>query len=424
MAPGQVDVAIVGAGAAGVAAGRQLSRQGHSTLLIEALPRLGGRAHTASLGGMALDLGCGWLHSATRNPLAREARKSGLPLRHGDGAWRHRLPPVLSALQDQSQGWVAYAALADRLRDQPPASDVAGESLAPDAPWRPFIDAISTFANGVELDDLSAADFLNYEDGAGGENWRLEQGYGAFIAGLADGLPQALSTKVLSVIQADEVVLETDKGPIRAKAAIVTVSTNVLAAGDIRFVPAIDDHMQAAAALPLGLANKVLLSLPEAHRLPAEAHLMGDLNRTRTGSYYVRPFGRPLIEGFLAGANARDLERAGEAAALAFVREELAGLFDPAFARGLKALAVTSWGQEPTIGGSYSHARPGQALARAVLARPASERLCLAGEACSPTDFSTAHGAWESGLAAAAWVAQGLGRPAASPTTTKEERST
>ena len=69
-----------------------------------------------------------------------------------------------------------------------------------------------------------------------------------------------------------------------------------------------------------------------------------------------------------------------------------------------QSLAVTRWGQEPTILGSYSHALPGHANQRAVLARPVSDRLCFAGEACSPEDFSTAHGAWQSGIAAADWI--------------------
>ena len=78
------------------------------------------------------------------------------------------------------------------------------------------------------------------------------------------------------------------------------------------------------------------------------------------------------------------------------------------FARGLAPLAVTAWGREPTILGSYSHALPTSADARAVLARPVSPRLCFAGEACSPRDFSTAHGAWETGIAAADQIAAAL----------------
>jgi monoamine oxidase len=59
------------------------------------------------------------------------------------------------------------------------------------------------------------------------------------------------------------------------------------------------------------------------------------------------------------------------------------------------------WGADPFARGSYSYALPGKADGRAVLAAPIDDRIFFAGEACSPNDFSTAHGAYQSGLAAA-----------------------
>jgi monoamine oxidase len=111
-----------------------------------------------------------------------------------------------------------------------------------------------------------------------------------------------------------------------------------------------------------------------------------------------------VIECYLGGTWARTLEEAGAEAAISFAINELRELLGASFARGLAPLTVTRWGQEATIGGSYSHALPGHADARALLASPLSERFCFAGEACSREDFSTAHGAWQSGLAAADWI--------------------
>jgi monoamine oxidase len=64
-------------------------------------------------------------------------------------------------------------------------------------------------------------------------------------------------------------------------------------------------------------------------------------------------------------------------------------------------LASTAWLQDPWSRGSYSFALPGHADDRAVLAAPVDDRLFFAGEACSPNFFSTAHGAWLSGISAA-----------------------
>jgi monoamine oxidase len=406
----RVDVAIVGGGAAGIAAARRLANRHRSVLIVEALPQLGGRARTVTINGMPLDLGCGWLHSAERNPLTAVAEAHGLHVDRRDSAWNRRLGNVGFAVEDQRKAWAAYRRFGERLRRNPPASDRAADAFARDNRWRPFVDGLSSFVNGVELDGLSVIDFVTYDDASSNNNWRLPEGYGAFIAGLGAGMPMALSTEVKSISCDTDLILETNRGTIHARAAIVAVSTSVLTKGAIRFTPPVDDHLHAASRLPLGIADKVFLSIADPEAIPEESHLLGRLDRAATGSYYLRPFGRPVIECFFGGAWARSLEDAGAAAAASFAIGELRDLLGADFARGLAPIAVTYWAHEPTIAGSYSHALPGYAEARAVLAAPVSERLCFAGEACSREDFSTAHGAWHSGLAAAHWIERFLAR--------------
>ena len=195
--------------------------------------------------------------------------------------------------------------------------------------------------------------------------------------------------------------LDTDRGTIVASAVVVAVSTNVLASGAIGFPSSVNEHLQAASQLPLGLANKVFLSLANPDAVPVESHLLGKYDRAATGSYYLRPMGRPVVECFLGGSWARHLEDAGPEAAADFAIGELRGLLGSQVALGLAPIAVTQWGKEPTILGSYGHALPEHAKARGALARPVGERLCFAGEACSRSDFSTVHGAWATGLVAA-----------------------
>jgi len=404
----RVDVAIVGGGAAGIAAARRLIDLDRSVLLIEALPQLGGRARTANLQGLPLDLGCGWLHSARRNPLVTLAEAQGQELDRREAAWRRQLHNLDFPIRDQQAAWAAYEQLGERLHRDPPSSDTVGDALAADDRWRPFIDGVSSYINGTELDQLSVADYLAYENASTDDNWRLPSGYGAFISGLGASLPTALATHVERVTQNTDIVLQTNRGTVHARAVIVTVSTTVLAQSRIRFSPAVDDHLQAASRLPLGLADKVFLSMAKPAAAPAESHLLGRYDRSATGSYYLRPFGRPVIECFLGGAWARELERSGIEAAIAFAIGELRELLGADFARSLAPITVTRWAHEETIGGSYSHALPGHAAARAVLARPVSERVCFAGEACSRSDFSTAHGAWQSGLDAAHWIERWL----------------
>jgi monoamine oxidase len=407
-----VDVAIIGGGAAGIAAGRTLHALRRSVLLIEALPHLGGRARTVDIAGMPTDLGCGWLHSAGRNPLAALAVERDLPLDRSGSAWHRQLRNLHFSLEEQRKAWGAFRALGERLHRDPPASDCVGDAIAQDDRWRPFIDGVSSFVNGTELDRLSVADYLAYEDASTDDNWRLPGGYGTFIVGLAAGVPTALGTSVQSITQDGTITIATADGIVRAHAVIVAVSTGVLSRGQIRFEPAVQDHLHAASVLPLGLADKVFLSVADLAAVPPESHLLGRLDRAATGSYYIRPFGRPVIECFLGGAAALALENAGSATAYAFAIDELRHLLGADFARGLLPLGATRWAHEPTIHGSYSHALPGHSAARGVLARPVNERFCFAGEACSAADYSTAHGAWASGLAAANWIERYLAQRA------------
>jgi len=182
---------------------------------------------------------------------------------------------------------------------------------------------------------------------------------------------------------------------------IVTAPTDVLSAGDLGFHPALPDKIAAAAVLPLGLADKLYLGLDNAEEFPRDSHLYGALDTVQTGSYHVRPFGRPLIEVYFGGRFARELEAEGEAAFARFAIGQLASLLGQGMRKRLHPIAATAWGRDPYARGSYSHAMPGHADARSVLAAPVDERLFFAGEACMVHDFSTAHGAYRSGVAAA-----------------------
>ena len=86
--PSQVDVVVIGAGAAGIAAARRLMRPGLSVLVLEARDRIGGRAWTARVEGEGLDMGCGWLHSADDNVLAGRVEAEGLTLDQTPPPWR------------------------------------------------------------------------------------------------------------------------------------------------------------------------------------------------------------------------------------------------------------------------------------------------------------------------------------------------
>jgi monoamine oxidase len=395
------DVIVIGAGAAGVAAARRLQSAGRSVRLVEARSRVGGRAFTIhDETGLPIELGCGWLHSADENELAGLVPTVGLTLDKTPPSWRTQLRNIGFPPADQYDWHATLARFFDRLEaaesepDQP-----AARLLEPGNRWNPLLNAVSTYMNGVELDGLSVHDFGHYHDS--GMNWRVAEGYGTLIARLAAGLDVALDCPATAIDHVGKSVrIETPRGTLRAHAAIITVPTDVLAAGVPRLDPALPDKIEAAAALPLGLADKLFLRLDDAEEFPPDSHLYGRIDSARMGSYHLRPFGRPLIEVYFGGALARDLEAEGLAGFAAFATDELAALLGGDMRRRLHPIAVSAWARDPNARGSYSHARPGQAGARRVLAAPAGP-LYFAGEASSPDVFSTAHGAWRSGITAA-----------------------
>ena len=442
---------VIGGGAAGIAAARRLHDAGAAVLLVEAGDRLGGRAHSLALrhpglvpgstprpgerqealaypvrtGGPrsqsgvpdgseraarpTIDLGCGWLHSAGRNPWTAIAERDGFAIDRSPPNWGKQWRDLGYPPERQR----AFAAAYDRFEtaahdaldgpDRPLSAFVAA-----DDPARPMIDAISGYANGAPLDQVSLHDWAAYEDAATEDNWALPGGYGTLIVHHAGAVPVRLNTPVARVDHTGRTIrLDTPAGSIEADHIILAIPTTAYPA--LRFDPPLPAKQDAAAALPLGLADKVFFAV-DRPEWPANAHLIGKPHSACTASHRLSPFGLPVIESFFGGACAESMP--DPAAATDFAREELVALLGSDWRARLVPLTATHWRAAPYIHGSYSHARVGHAPARGVLAAAVDDRLFFAGEACSPHDFSTAHGACHTGIAAADAI---LGLLAAAP---------
>lgn len=409
------DAVVIGAGAAGIAAARRLAAAGRRVIVLEARRRIGGRAWTVHLDGHPADLGCAWLHDAEHNGWAVIAQALGLALNRDQPDWgrgfvrERQLAPAALAARD-----AALAAFWDAFTGEDRVDRPLAAALVPDDPWAPALAALASWVSGAGPEALSLLDLQRYR--AMGANWRVVAGYGHLVERHAAGLDIRLGMPVTALDWGgDAVRLVTPVGTLAGRTAIVTVPTPLLLDGSIRFRPALPDaRLAAAAGLPLGQVAKLYLGVAgQPFDLAPDRQVLGAPNRRDTGNYHLHPLGRPLVEAFYGGTLAVELERAGSAAMAAFALDELAGLFGHDIRRRLRPLRASGWLDDPYAQGAYSYARPGAADGRAVLAAPLDGCLFFAGEACSTHAYSTAHGAYDTGIAAAEAALRALGGGAA-----------
>ena len=415
--PSQVDIVVIGAGAAGIAAARRLMRPGLSVLVLEARGRIGGRAWTVRAEGEGLDMGCGWLHSADDNVLAGRVEAEGLTLDQTPPPWRTQAFDHEMTRADQAEFGEAFAAFDQRVTEAAslvragvgedrPASDF----FDPDCRWNPRMDAISGALNGARFAEVSSLDYDAYGDT--GVNWRVREGYGRLIARLGEAVsPITVTDCAVSRIDRSGPVLrlETNRGELTARIVILTVPNSLIASETIRIDPPVPALLEATTGVPLGLASKVHMTVRGAGDFQPDTQLWTRTDTAETGGYHLRPFGRPMIEAYFGADLAWGLEAQGPAALFDFSVSELVAALGSDMRRRLEAVAVSGWSVDPWSRGAYSHALPGHAADRAKLRSPVEDRIFLAGEATAPVYYGTAHGAWMEGERAADGALTALG---------------
>lgn len=400
-----IDVAIIGAGPAGIAAGRALIASGRSVMLVEARGRIGGRTLTLPFAGHPVDLGAHWLHAGPINPVVRLARGLGWRLTRAPQA-RHLFLEGRPARAAEDRAYEQAFARADGAltREAGGAGDVAGEALPQLGPWRAPVAAITGLVCGRPLRDISHADFASAEYA---DNLFAPGGFGALVARLGRGLPVRLGAPVSAVDWGGRgVAVETPEGRITARACIVTIPPIVLQRGAVRFSPALPPAMGGAIArFRPAIYEHVLLRWPGApfrgrdriatltgRRLPG----VGMLTCLDGTALHYLELDQPMTEGLGARGEAH------------LARDMLAGQFGHRAIHGLQVLHVTRWRTDPWSLSSWSCAPPGAAGIRDQLAEPVEGKLFFAGEATDHLQWGTVGGAWAQGERAAAQALEAL----------------
>jgi monoamine oxidase len=422
-----VPVVVIGAGAAGIAAALRLRDAKVRFAMIEAADRIGGRCVTdTTTFATPFDRGAHWIHRLDDNPLVK-ANGAGLDIYPAPRGQKLRVPPRRARAGETEQFLAALVranrAIIDAGRGR---GDVAAASALPGdlGEWRDTIEfVLGPYSVGKALADVSAADFARAPERIADAFCR--EGYGTVLAKLASGLPVQLSAPARKFDWGGALLIDTPRGTIRARTAIVTVSTAVLARGDLGFTPDLPkSHADAASRLSLGRQEQIAVEMDgNPLDLDADDLVFEKASGPRTAAMLGNIGGSHLSMVSVGGNLARDLARSGDDALKDFAVEWLTTTFG-SNAKGLvKKSSATRWGENPLIRGAFSAAAPGHADARRTLMTPLRDRVWFAGEACHETLWGTVNGAWESGVRAAEAALRVVGGlPPA--TKTKPERET
>jgi monoamine oxidase len=419
-------VVVVGAGMAGLAAASALRNAGVEVVVLEARDRLGGRTWTRDVGGVPIDVGGAWIHTADGNPMSALADCAGVA----------RVPNDIVAQVNKLSGYdsdhAAWLSLADLgvplLLTQafqgalPDLRAELGTAASVEEGIQSFIAGRPEAADVLRLADYGIRVIAEQFESARSTDLSLEWydavaiaydgldafpvgGYRGIVEYLARGLDVRTGQLVTSIAYDESgVAVTTDTDLFEGSHAIVTVPLGVLKAGAIAFEPALPaEKMASIGALGFGHFEKVALRFDEAFWLDA-----GHVNWVHLGPGGAREFpvfldltttvGQPALVALCSAAFAESLLAESQDATIDRVRALLAAMFGAGVPAPLDAWA-TRWGSDPFTRGAYTYVALGASPTDfATLATPVGGRVLFAGEHTTAQRFGYADGALDTGV--------------------------
>ena len=436
------DVAIIGAGIAGIGAARVCrAAKNVSYIVLEARSRVGGRCYCDNTFPAPFDVGAQWFHfvtprtdgkPGTNNPLfdiaetpqykprLRPKPDPNLVLRtfYRGGKPVSLLDPDALDVQLLQLGMLAAITLAGAAAESGSSPDISAAAATADFAqdvWYQYVSWMIAVAGGP-FNEQSVLDLYNdlklgLDFSAALGNWLTPFGMGNFIGLLSEGLPIQVNTPVKAITWGAKggVAIETDSGTLKAKAAIITIPPAVLAAGGVTFTPPLPkSQLDAIAAIKMAMVEKVALQFSTNVFGTVGTNAWAQLLKNRPVIKVVesRFWGHNMGVCIIDGPTAEDLAKQGEQALVDYALEEVKEilLLDKSLAairRDLVKSKASSWSTGQYSRGAYSFVGPGDVPMRTVLRGPVGEQLFFAGEACSIDKHSSLPGAWETGRTAA-----------------------
>ena len=401
-------IIILGAGAAGLMAAKELTAKGGRVTVLEARDYLGGRIHTLYGAPFAThaELGAEWVHGDLPVSLAL-LQEAGLPYhKTGGKMWQSR-DGQLRQEGHQVEHWELFE---EKLEEQKTDTtlDVFLQEYFGEDKYEGVRQSARRYASGFDTADPARASVLALKEEWLGEDenqYRPDTGYQPMINYLADKCREQGAKIIASAVaqqilhDEDGVTVITDDGvSYSGDKLIITLPIGVLQAaagekGAISFSPALPETKHAIDGMAMGAIIKVLLQFKEAFWEHAEVTEKAGKSMAGFGfiisdqvipTYWTQnPEKSALLTGWLGGPEAAVLKDAADDHILALTIQSLGKIFDmqEADIRNLLSGAeVMNWTADPYSRGSYSYATVHTAEARKVLTAPINGAIYFAGE--------------------------------------------
>jgi len=421
------DVVVIGAGMAGVTAGRALARGGLDVVLVEAGDRVGGRICTVrDLVGRPVEAGAELIHGSKAATWS-DVRAGGLetvPVPYlwswfnlaGTTRWlpRHLVHPgvwrafdILRSLERLEGADSSAASFIKRKGYQGRARELAQLALTAHLPGG---------VDEVGIAGLAADGVLRLERGV---NHRVVSGYDLLPQQIATGLDVRFGFRVHSIDYGPHgvTVSPVNGDPLVGRTSITTLPHGVLARDVVIFDPPLPAAKQAAIErISTGAVAKVLIAFDRRfwHRRTTQV-VCGTGPVTLYWPTSVGTDGPPVLSAYATGPRAQVLSDAGADRALEIVLDDLERVFPGAAPRdAVLGARFVDWTSDPNAYGGFTFLPPGAVGARDDLAAP-TPPLFWAGSATEPHPVAdTIEAAYLSGLRAARQVSAHLRKPSPS----------
>ena len=404
----RTDVAVVGAGAAGLAAARELRAAGVEHVVLEAKPVVGGRAVCdETTFGFPYDLGGFWLSNDGDNLFLEAAAELGFDTSETAFPWPD-MPMILgddwetpSQQSDRlAHNETALAAIDAFLPTDPDRS--IAEIAGTDSPWFPVLASWTGMLNGLPMENVSAVDQANLRHGD--TVHQVREGMGNLVLRWTDPSDVLVNSPVRAMDWSKAgVELDTGKETITARTAILTASVGVLASDTISYAQPLPARFRDALdCLPMGTVNRIAVQFDGDVFGEACPPVFGRYVSPESYIYIMtRLVGQNVALGYVGNELAISLEQQPDDVAVDLLCDALAIVVGNDVRDRVKAVLCTRWRSDPWSLGAYAAAKPGGAWARRALQEPWDDRVFVAGEATSLTQFSLVHGAASEGIRAA-----------------------